>query len=492
MKSVTIQSMRDIEAAVFAKGVTAESLMAVAGQKIAEMLLRYYPHHRQITAYLGKGHNAGDALVALSHLRNAGWSVHLKTCFKVSDLAPLTRQKLSEFGDNHLLGRVQPKPQSIILDALVGIGVSGELKPSLMHLAAEINMLRNEKDCITVALDIPSGVNPDTGEVTEGAVLADHTLSIGFPKVGILKSSATEHVGAISHLGIEGLGDTDFTQSLWQLICQQTLGRKRRAFGTHKGQTGSVGIWAGSEGMLGAAVLTATAALKAGAGLVTAFVPHTLYPVLATMMPSEVMVKPALDPRIMLDLDFDAIVIGPGIGKPVPSLAERLLFVAAKTKVPTVLDADMLNLIASEGKLGQMHADCILTPHPGEMLRLLPESASLNREETLRVLAQKIPSTIVYKGARTLITQKNEEYHVNSTGTPAMATPGQGDILSGFIAGFCAQGYTHLEASKLAVWVAGEAAQLALASGQYCEETLTASALFSFLAPALAVVKRTA
>ena len=483
MKSVTTQAMRDIEDAAFSQGITAEYLMDIAGLKIAETLLRYYPHTQQVTAYLGKGHNAGDALVALTHLREAGWDVNLTASCSAEELAPLTQQKLAKLGDSYLFEQIAPQPGSLIIDALVGIGASGALREPLAELALEINSLRNDLGCTVVALDIPSGVDADTGAITEGAVLADHTLSIGFPKAGILASQAISHVGAISHLTLDLLEEP--ADSKLQLITPQTLTRKRRDFDTHKGQMGRIGIWAGSEGMLGAAVLTATASLKAGAGLVTAFVPHTLYPVLATMMPHEVIVKPALDPRVMLDLDFDAIIIGPGIGDPVPSLADRLLFVAENCKMPLVLDADMLNLIAREDKLSLMHDNCILTPHPGEMLRLFPQAAELDRETTISKLSSEIPSTIVYKGARTLITQNNDTLHVNSSGTPAMATAGQGDVLAGFIASFCAQGYTNLEASKLATWIAGEAAQLALASGQHTEETLTASTLFGYMAPAL-------
>jgi hydroxyethylthiazole kinase-like uncharacterized protein yjeF len=208
------------------------------------------------------------------------------------------------------------------------------------------------------------------------------------------------------------------------------------------------------------------------------------------MLPPEIMLQPCSSPTTMLEKNFDALVLGPGIGTPSASLASQLLEVAEKSKVPTIIDADMLNLIARENKLSSLSTHSILTPHPGEMNRIFPSSAS--REEIARNFCQRHPFTLLLKGARTIITAPNSPLFINSTGTPAMATAGQGDVLSGLIGGLCAQGYHQIEACKLAAWLAGESAQLALASQAETEETLTASSIIRFLPAAFLAVPRLA
>ena len=299
-------------------------------------------------------------------------------------------------------------------------------------------------------------------------------------------------MGAIKHIPLDALTANDEDLSKHEcLIGSHNLVRKRRAFNTHKGQAGRVAIWAGSEGMLGAAVLAASAALRAGAGLVTAFVTPDLYSILAPMMPIEVMLKISTDPQELIHGQFDSFVIGPGIGEPQSVLANSLLDAVGQSTKPMVLDADMLNLIAKYQAFDQLHPNCILTPHPGEMQRLFPAAAVRSREETVRSFLEQHPVTLLYKGARTIIAQTNGPLYINSSGTPAMATAGQGDVLAGLIAGFCAQGYSNLEATQLAAWAAGEAAQLALADQSATEETLTASTTLAKLPQALQQLTRT-
>lgn len=486
MKSVTCEEMRAIEEKAFTEGWSADALMEIAGEGIAQVILRYYPERRHVTAYLGKGHNAGDALVALRHLRQAGWQVNLRHAYSAGELAPLTRSKLDLLGE---MKSEQAPVGSVLLDGLVGIGGAGALRGELQELAAEMNWNRTKMDCTTVALDVPSGVNADDGEVFAGAVVADHTICIGLPKVGLLQSSAVNHVGALSLVPIAALQASEENRNGFDLLCAASLRRERRSFDTHKGQAGRVGIWAGCEGMLGATALCAAAALKAGAGLVTVFTAPTLYPILAGMLLREVMCQITIDPRKMLESSMDALVIGPGMGEPVASVAERLLFVAENVDRPCVLDADMLNLIARDERQDVFrNSQLILTPHPGEMGRILPSLARLERAECVRGFCESYPSTLLLKGARSLISQAGEAIFVNSTGTPAMATAGQGDVLSGMIAALCAQGYEKLEAAKLAAWLAGESAQLAMIHSS--EEALTASDVIAGLPLALRGLRR--
>lgn len=465
--------------------------MDEAGKKIAETILRFYPKTQNVTAYLGKGHNAGDTLVALLHLKEAGWSISIQTNISQRHLAPLTQKKLMALGLEYFQKQETPKPGSLLLDGLLGIGAKGPLRGKIAGLAEAMNHYRNENDCTVVALDIPSGVDGNTGEVYEHAVIADHTITIGYPKTGLLNSQAINHVGALSLVTLNALkpeiaGET----ATPHMICEHSLSRNRRDFSTHKGQAGRVGIWAGSAGMLGAAVLTARGALHAGAALVTVFVSPDLYQTLAAMMPAEIMLRPSESPLEMLEHNFDAIAIGPGMGEPNKQISSELLEVIEKASIPTVLDADMLNLIAREEALGLLTAYSILTPHPGEMHRLFPKSSELTREETVKDFTENNNATLLYKGARTLVSRKGEPLYVNSSGTPAMATAGQGDILSGLIAGLCAQGYEQLEATKMGAWLAGHGCQMAIAEEEESEETLTASSSLRFLPKAFLSLPR--
>jgi ADP-dependent NAD(P)H-hydrate dehydratase / NAD(P)H-hydrate epimerase len=484
--------MRDLENAVFAIGHTPEALMLQAGERMSQAILRYYPSKKHAIAYLGKGHNAGDALVIAKQLQKAGWTIHLRCPYLKEDLSPLTLRMFQALGATPLDSATAPAPGYLLIDGLLGIGAEGPLRSPLKELTTEMNEARDSMDCTLVSLDNPSGVNASTGEIYPGAVKADHTLCVGYPKAGLLKSSCTHYVGALTQITLDALKDhaPEVNHASPQLITPHSLRRLRRDFDTHKGQAGRIGIWAGSEGMLGAAVLTATAALRSGSGLITLFTPPALYPILAPMLPPEIMVQPSSSPLTMLKHNFDALVLGPGIGSPAADLAVQLLEVAEKSTIPTVLDADMLNLISRENKQSALHSKCILTPHPGEMKRLFPSSDS--RENMAQIFCESCPVTLLLKGARTIITDPNSPLYINSSGTPAMATAGQGDVLSGLIGGLCAQGYSQLDACKLAAWLAGEAAQLALASQTETEETLTASSVLSFLPQAFLAVPRQA
>ncbi|GAA5495601.1 bifunctional NAD(P)H-hydrate repair enzyme Nnr [Rubritalea halochordaticola] len=487
MLSVTCQQMQDIEAASFKQGHKPESLMEQAGAGIAKTILHYFPNKRNAVAYLGRGHNAGDALVALRILRDLGWQVGIRCENALHELAPLTRRKLRELGDDFYYNQKRPEKDSIILDGLLGIGAKGPLREPLALLAGEMNHHRVQGRSNTIAMDIPSGINGDTGEVYDGAVIADLTITIAIPKTGLLSQNAVNHVGSLALVPLEALTPENIQPSQprpLHLTTRHSIKRKRRSFDTHKGQAGRVGIWAGSEGMLGAASLCAEAAIRSGAGLVTLFTPPTLYAALASITPREIIITPSINPQDLLKSRFDALVIGPGLGSPVASLAEKLFAVIQETELPCVLDADMLNLIAREKRLDLFRKNTILTPHPGEMARIYPASEHFSRVPTADNFTSEYSSTLLYKGARTLVAWEASPIYHNSTGTPAMATAGQGDVLSGLIGGLCAQGYPNLEAARLAAWLCGEACQLALRESHITEETLTASDTIAHLAQA--------
>jgi NAD(P)H-hydrate epimerase len=254
-----------------------------------------------------------------------------------------------------------------------------------------------------------------------------------------------------------------------------------RGFDTHKGQCGRVAVVAGSQKYPGAARLCSTAAVKAGAGLVTLFVPPDIAPVLSSSVIPEVMVSPVADLREILHQKFDAVAIGPGIGRERDEMVRAFI---AECPVPCVIDADALNAISPDPScLKNNPAPRLLTPHPLEMERLFPQN-SLIRRQWLEDFVAEYPVTLLLKGARTLIGECGAPPAYNTTGHPGMATGGMGDVLTGVAAALLAQGKSPLQSAKLAAWLCGHAAELAIRDGHASQESLTASDIITHLGPA--------
>jgi len=470
MKAVTCQRMHDIEQHAFDQGVVAAHLMEQAGCGIAEEILKRYPDARAAIAYIGSGNNGGDALVALRELMHWGIEGFVRMAHQAEELNPLPQQHLSTVIEQGAIvlsdTDALPAPSQLLcLDGLLGIGAKGAIRSPLDRLAEEMNAL-NQRGATTIAMDTPSGLDADTGEVLASTVKAQLTCSVALPKVGILAESAINHVGAISHTPLPDL-QTDTAENGLHLITSHTFPKQPRDFDFHKGQAGRVGIIAGSMGMLGAAVLTATGALRAGAGLVTIYCPERIVEALSIKAPAEVMVS-GVGPGTSLDhfSALDALAIGPGLGSSPDSSAavlENLLRkLIAEFDRPLVIDADGLNFVAREGLLPKLTANTIITPHPGEMERLVPGSKSRSRLETVQLFSKHSAATLLLKGARTLISaQDSPNIYINSTGTPGMATAGQGDLLTGVISGLLAQGYPNTTSTCMATWICGRASEIA-------------------------------
>lgn len=477
MGLIDCQEMRELEEKVFQAGASAEALMDKAGRRLGEVLRALYPEPGTAVAYLGRGNNGGDALVALQVLRSAGWAIALRCPFQPLELGLLPSRKLRELGEVELQQdafepRDHPGPL-LLIDGLLGIGASGPLRDPLRPLAVEMNDLRARAGARVVAVDIPSGLNGDTGEPGEGAVRADLTATIAIPKRGLVADGALNHVGRIEVIALEELpvpagGDHLTTaRNLRPLL-------PPRDFEIHKGQAGRVGIVAGSRGMLGAAGLAALGALRGGAGLVTVYVMEQDYPLLISAgPPPEAMIRPVGSYAEVGDDGQDVLVVGPGLGRPGSREERALLDLLGRNDIPLVVDADALNLLATAGVAGRVHRQMVLTPHPGEMQRLFPEGGELSRAERARQFVATCPCTLLYKGARTIVTSRGEELHYNSTGHPGMATGGQGDVLSGLLGALVAGGLRLTDAARAAAWLAGRAAELALEAGQ-SERSLTA------------------
>lgn len=469
-----------MEKEAFRAGVVAEELMEKAGRRMGEAMVKLMPRPGTVVAYVGKGNNGGDALVALRVLRKAGWEVLVRCASAPHELGVLPRRKLRDLGDLWVLGEVLVPEESqrplVLIDGLLGIGASGALREPLLGLAEEMNGLRQSAGAVVAAVDIPSGVDGDSGEVYEGAVVADVTFTIGVPKRGLMVDGAVNHVGRLELIILEEL---PVPAGEDRLIVPGDLRSllPPRSFELHKGGAGRVGIVAGSKGLLGAATLTGLGALRGGAGLVTLFVTRKAYPlVIASSPPPELMVKAVDSYADVLDHELDVLALGPGLGRP-GSKARRqdLLELLREFPKSVVLDADGLNLVSEAGPQKHLRGGMLVTPHPGEMHRLFPGADGLDRSATARHFVEAFPVTLLLKGSRTIVTAREAALHYNSTGTPGMASGGQGDVLTGLLAALIGQGLGTLDAACAGAWLAGRASEMALATGGQSEQSLLAS-----------------
>jgi len=244
-----------------------------------------------------------------------------------------------------------------------------------------------------------------------------------------------------------------------------------RPFETHKGQAGRVAVIAGGPGASGAAVLCGHAALRAGAGLVTVIAPVPVYEQIATSAPPELMVRPWTSVDDVLNAGYDALAAGPGLG-PVPR--PELIDLVTRADIPLILDADGLNQLAAAERLDLCRRSMVFTPHPGEFARLAPDLAGQSPLEAARAFVSRHPVHLLLKGARTVVTAPDAPCWVNSTGTPGMATAGQGDLLTGVIAALAASGNALLPAVALGAWLCGRAAERAIIDHRQSESSLCA------------------
>lgn len=489
MSAATIAETLRIEAVAKAHGWSEEQLVNLAGGRLGRAIGRHFPHPGTAVGYLGKGHNAADTLVALRVLRDEfRWKIETRLAHPADDWDLLTRQKRDELGNRPPLDQAPAwrdlEGPLLLLDGLLGSGSKGSLRVPLLQLAEEIAWLRQHAGALVAAIDIPSGIDPDSGRIFPGTVVADITFMIGHAKGGLLHGHAAAATGALALVPVEPLAGP----GPWpmELISPQTLGgaKEPRAFDFHKGMAGRVAVLAGSASYTGAAVLAASGALRGGGGLVTLFVPAGVYSVIAAKCPPEVIVRGIGNPREILEHRFDALVVGCGLGELDAAAEAGLLELIAESPAPTVVDADAIHAIARSGKLEILTARHILTPHPGEFAKLAPDLAAVSREEAARRFADRNPAILLLKGCRTIVTREGAPLWCNSTGTPGMATGGQGDLLAGVIGARLAIGEAPVEAAALAAWLCGRSAEVATNDPIISEESLAPSDVLRFLGAA--------
>ena len=440
----------------------------------------------QAVVLCGKGNNGGDGFAVARLLRAGGGSARV---FLVADRADVQGaaaehlQRCEQEGEAvEVLGEdLAPLDAALgdadlVIDALLGTGLRGAPRPAMARVIGRI--ARCERP--VVAVDIPSGVEADTGQVHGAAVQAVLTVTFGLVKVGQLFYPGRSHCGAL-HLANIGFPESILRDAAAQVLMLSAEGLgplvPRRRGDEHKGSCGMVAVVAGSVGMTGAAALTADAALSSGAGRVHLGVPASLNDILEVKL-SEVMTRPLPEVRKRRCLSLralgevramltraDVLALGPGLGRyrETEELVRRLV---VQTELPLVLDADGLSAFAGRVEvLKGRSAPLVLTPHVGEFARL----SGLDKRQIVdapmavaRDFAGEFGATLVLKGAPTVVALSDGRVAVNSTGNPGMATAGSGDVLTGVIAGLIAQGLDAETAACLGVYVHGRAGDRAV------------------------------
>lgn len=480
---VTCEEMRRMESAVFSRGVSAEHLMEEAGLGIARIVRQFHSRPGTCIAYCGKGNNGGDALVALRHLRRWGWNISVELAYPAEELSELPRRHLLSLD---LSSREDFGGPLVLLDGLLGTGVSGEPRREAADAIRRMNSLRLSRNAWVLAIDIPSGLNGDTGEPSATCVQADLTATIGAPKRGLVADAATNHVGRLAFIPLREL-DFDREGSP-RLSAPEELRYwlPPRAFDTHKGMCGRVGIIAGSHGMTGAARLASAAAVAAGAGLVTVYAHADIQPVLTTACVPEVMVKEVESLREVLEEPMNVLAVGPGLGRAYDS---DVLALVREWPHAMVVDADALNAVSQDTSvLKTCRGPRLLTPHPGEMERLFPQR-NRPRIDWFRDFTNQYTTTLLLKGARTIIGNAETCYY-NSTGNPGMASGGMGDVLTGTCAALAGQlNGDLLKSAVLGAWVCGRAGEMGASAPFGSPEKLSARIVIELLGAAFSQLR---
>jgi hydroxyethylthiazole kinase-like uncharacterized protein yjeF len=444
---LSVQQMRQWEKATWATGQSEANVIQWVGRRLAQRIVELSRPGDAIWIVAGKGHNGDDARAALP-----GLSERNVVLLDVTDPG----RSRDEFLENirTCAGR---RPRWIV-DALFGIGLSRPLDDSWRQLIEALN----HSGIPILAVDVPSGLNADTGEAEGAAIRAELTLTVGAPKTGLLKG--TDFTGRVEVLSDVGLAECSFDSELIWTAADDFAGLPpRRPAAGNKGTFGHVAIVAGSHGYHGAAVLTARGALRARPGLVSAFPQENVYVPVAAQLQSAMV--HAWQPGKSLPRNCSALLVGPGLAaKDVPNaLKEEMRSHWHRSPLAMVVDASALDWL--EGGPVPAGAIRLITPHPGEAGRMLGSNADAvqaDRVGALRELSKKhADCCVVLKGQQTLTGRSSGRIFVNSSGNPFLAQGGSGDLLSGYVAGLLAQPDWRrdpLLAARFAVWQHGATA----------------------------------
>lgn len=490
MKVVTAAEMRKIDQdTIDGIGIPGIVLMETAGSEIVRAIERHYPDAQRIGIFVGKGNNGGDGLVIARQLAHIGRKVHICLVsppdnFKGEahtnlDIAYNLRLRIVETLTD-ITTYVSNHRCELLVDAIFGTGLYSDVREPIATIINEINNLHIP----VLSVDLPSGLNADTGSPLGTCVQADRTVAIGLPKRGLLLQPGADLAGQLEIVDIGFPLHVINAQNInvnWTTEKEAANWLPPRASDSHKGSYGRVLVIAGSTGMTGAASLTSEASLRAGTGLVTLAIPKSLNAILEVKL-SEVMTLPLpetengslAESATQSILEYaektkSVLAIGPGLSQHPETVALVHQLIKENREqvleLRMVVDADGLNALAKANELiPLLSEETVLTPHLGEMARLtdtpIPTLAA-DRISTAEEFAQEYGLTLVLKGAPTITANPNGKVWINSTGNPGMATAGMGDVLTGVIAGLIAQKVSSATAATLGVYLHGLAGDIA-------------------------------
>ncbi len=511
MKILTSKQMQGVDKKAIEKlGIIGPILMENAGIQITNEILKKFPQiqDERVVIVAGKGNNGGDGFVVARHLFNRGCQLVVLLLASKKELkgdAALNAGIAGKIGitikeitsarhwgaNKKILSKA-----TVVVDAIFGTGLANPARGLYATVIQGINKSKSFK----VAVDIPSGLLSDTFAIIGPCVKADLTVSLAAAKVAHVFPPAEDYVGELK------IGDISVPPYLFEdekfkleMVEKERIRPyfKRRKKATHKGTYGHLLMLSGSVGKTGAAAMAGKAALKMGAGLVTAGVPKSCLPIVARSM-MELMTEPlpetdkgtlaveALSEILRLLEEKDVLMLGPGISTH-ESTKKLVLSLLTRLRIPVVLDADALNILASKPDiLKSLSKPAVVTPHPGEFARLLKLSTKEVLDRRLELVprfAKKFGVYVVLKGYRTLTATPEGKTFINPTGNPGMATAGSGDVLSGMIASMIIQEKNILDAILAAVYVHGLSGDIGAA--RLGEKSLTAGNMITYLPAAI-------
>jgi ADP-dependent NAD(P)H-hydrate dehydratase / NAD(P)H-hydrate epimerase len=494
MKLVTVAQMRELDRRTIEEnGTKGDVLMDRAGQGVADITRRvaeiagfYGP---TIHLFAGRGNNGGDVFSAARHLKEMGLLVEVWLAGAANEVHGDALKHMSKMKSAGIALRELPTKEDwdqempfrafgdVLVDGILGTGTTGPARGPAAGAIQYINA--HSQDSLVVAIDIPSGLNADTGAAEGDVVRADVTVTMGLPKKGLVEPCALDYVGSvevvdigipeeyISQLQIEGDREMNYLTDLKPLF-------QRRPRASHKGNYGHVLLIGGARGYAGSIAMAARAAMRSGAGLVTALVPECIANVVAGASLESMVIGArqtsagSLSDEIWSEWksridDFDAVLLGPGLTRNPESLT-LVRHVIRECAVPLVLDADAISVLG-----GQPHwierAKCpvVLTPHPGELAQLFSQEIEEVQKDRcgVAVAAAKFThATVVLKGAGTVVAQEGKPISINMTGNPGMATGGTGDVLAGMLTSLLGQKLQPYDAARVAVYLHGKAGDM--------------------------------
>jgi ADP-dependent NAD(P)H-hydrate dehydratase / NAD(P)H-hydrate epimerase len=489
MKIVNISQMQKAEQDSMQYGISVDKLMENAGKAAAEIIRTLTGDIRKqnILILIGPGNNGGDGLVSARYLHDWGAKVNVYLCGgrpdKDPNLALVQKRSISllnssiDINNNHFIEWLLES--NLILDSIFGTGKSRAISGEYAHILSLISEARSKMPGLKIiALDLPSGLNADTGEVDTATPYVDNTITFGFPKVGLFNLPGAERAGEISIVDI-GIPPRVVDYVNTDLLTDQEIKLilPKRPLVSNKGTYGKILALVGSINYTGAAYLACSGSIRGGAGLTTLAIGRSLLPILASKL-TEITYLPL--PELNQEIDpensfllleqyiprYDVFLVGCGISqsKVTIDLIKKLMINSQNKLPPVILDADGLNILAKvQDWCSVFKNDAILTPHAGEMAKLLGKSIveiQNNRIDVTRETAIKWHKTVVLKGAYTVIASIDGRVRVSPFANPGLSSAGTGDVLAGTIAGMVAQGLTLFDAASCGVYLHGLAANM--------------------------------